>query len=102
MTAKQKLERLQSAHKNLHETLDSFFKMLGHFTDGPFSDAIFGMERAAIQATADSIGVEFDVLEWFIYENKWGNDKIHCQRDNGERVVIDSIDSFLQFEGVHG
>jgi hypothetical protein len=97
MTNHAKLKRLKDAHSKLYSTLDKFCD-LGMAFDGPLPDAVHSIESVAIAATAESVGVSVESLEWFIYDNQWGKRKRVCCYPGKEDVVIDSIKAFLKFE----
>jgi hypothetical protein len=97
-TAEKKLEELREVKQALYEKERDIDKLLG--TGGSFITAIDNMESLAVKRTAESIGVEVEALEWFIYENNWGARKFECSRDGKKMVKMDSIKAFLKFEGI--
>ena len=98
LTPKEKLTRLQKAHDQLRRLEREISKMLGDL-EGPYTDAISEMESVAMRATAESIGIEYEALEWMVWENDWGRHKSKCWDSKDRGMVIDSIEAFLKFEG---
>ena len=99
MTAKEKIERLEKAYKDCDKVLDSLDDVVGIGYEAPLFTAISRLQNVAIRATAESIGLEVEALDWFVFENKFGSKGFVCGKD-GKDVVVDSIDAFLHFEGV--
>jgi len=99
MTAKEKIEHLKSAIEDCDKVYDTLRDVLGASPETPLFYAISRLQYVAIRATAESIGLEIEALEWFVLENEFGSKGFVCGKD-GKEVVVDSIDAFLHFEGV--
>lgn len=99
MTAKEKIECLKKAFEDCDKVLDAIDDAVGISPEAPLFTSISRLQNIAVRATAESIGMEEEVLDWFVYENRFGATEHVCEKD-GVEVVIDSIDAFLQFEGV--
>lgn len=99
MTAKEKIECLQKAFEDCDKVLDAIDDAVGISPEAPLFTAISRLQNITVRATAESIGMEEEVLDWFVRENRFGATGHVCEKD-GVEVVIDSIDTFLQFEGV--
>ncbi len=99
MTAKEKIECLKKAFEDCDKILDAIDDVVGISPEAPLFRSICRLQNITVRATAESIGMEPEALDWFVYENRFGAKKFKCGKD-GVETVIDSIDAFLQFEGV--
>lgn len=99
MTAKEKIERMKQAFEDCDKVIDAIDDAVGISPEAPLFTAISRLQNITVRATAESIGMEEEVLDWFVRENNFGATRHVCEKD-GVETVIDSIDAFLQFEGV--
>lgn len=99
MTAKEKIERMKQAFEDCDKALNILESAVGIILESPLYKTISRLQDVTVIATADSIGIETEALDWFVYENNFGATGHVCEKD-GVETVIDSIDAFLQFEGV--
>lgn len=99
MTAKEKIECLKKAFEDCDKVLDAIDDAIGIRPEAPLFTAISRLQNITVRATAESIGIEPEVLDWFVIENSFGATGHVCVKD-GVEAVIDSIDAFLKFEGV--
>jgi len=99
MTAKEKIECLKKAFEDCDKVLDAIDDAVGISPEAPLFTAISRLQNITVRATAESIGMEPEALDWFVIENRFGATGHVCVK-GGVEVVVDSIDAFLQFEGV--
>lgn len=97
-----KIERLREAMAGIETVLDILDDQVGLDPEGPLHSAIAQLIAVATLATAESVGVDREAFDWFVFESHFGREALACQRPGGEEVVIDGIESFLAFEGVEG
>jgi len=51
-----------------------------------------------IDLTAEQTGIDMHALNWFVFENNCGKNKMSSAWPGKEMRVIDSIDAFLDFQ----
>jgi hypothetical protein len=66
--------------------------------ESPIHEGFFKMQNLALDGFADKSGIHSDAVHWFVYENLWGAKGLIAKQNNGEPIVIGSVDTFVRFE----
>lgn len=98
MTPQGRLEELQAAYRKADNIFDALEKLGAITIEGPLASVMYDSLALASKATSEVIGLEYGALEWFIWENEWGKKGLTASKEDGNKVVIDSIEAFLKFE----
>ena len=72
MTAKEKIECLKKVFEDYDKILDAIDDVVGISPEAPLYEAISRLQNIAVRATAESIGMDPEVLDWFVIENSFG------------------------------
>jgi len=96
----EKLKALQvitDRFKAVSEKLEEFFG--GNIWDCEFGECVTEAIDLALVLAAETIGITPESLSWFVWENDFGKKKLSvCIDDQHNETVVDSIETFLQFE----
>lgn len=95
MNKKEIIQKVIDSHKKREELLDKFQELFG-YTNGVFCyDVLLDVEDLNLKLASQLIGDECEWLEWFIYENKCGENG-HIAGYEGNLIPIKSIDNLLE------
>ena len=96
----EKLKALQvitDRFKAVSEKLEEFFG--GNIWECEFGECVTEAIDLALVLAAETIGITPESLSWFVWENDFGKKKLSvCIDDQHDETVVDSIETFLQFE----
>ncbi len=96
----EKLKALQvitDRFKNVSDKLTEFFG--GNIWECEFGECVTEAIDLALVLAAETIGITPESLSWFVWESDFGKKKLSaCIDDQSNETVIDSIETFLQFE----
>ena len=95
MNKKEIIQKVIDSHKKREELLDKFQELFGFSDDGAFYDTIFQLEDLNLKLASQLIGDECEWLEWYIYENKCGENGYEAGYE-GNLIPIKSIDNLLE------
>ena len=91
------LQVITDRFKDVSDKLEQFFG--GNIWECEFGECVTEAIDLALELTAESVGIEPASLSWFVWESDYGKKKLSaCIDDQHDETVIDSIETFLQFE----
>lgn len=102
MNKKQKVKivaELKNILKENEKELSNIYNIFGANPDGNFQRSVFKLQDFAIKQTSKIIGDNEEWLDWFIYENDWGEKAFEAGYDDNLKEIktiddlVDLLDS---------
>lgn len=91
------LYRIKAAATAFDETWDKVCEFFHAHPESPLFESFAKMETAALDMFALASGIHADAVNWFVYDNEWGN-KAHGVLHGAVLIPMDSIEAFVAYE----
>lgn len=95
--ALRKLRTMKTSLQELNTAFEVLYDAVGSDPDSRLNTAVVRIVDLMLSTLAENIEVSSESLSWLVLENAWGDKQLSDSID-GIDFVIDSLESFLEFE----
>ena len=90
------ISKFKELYNKQEKCIDDLIKV-GFSVESQISEIIYETNDFCINMLSDKYGIDTDNIFWFIFDNKFGKDKMICKVYDKE-YIIDSAETFYDFE----
>jgi len=87
---------LQEALSKFNAEVDRVATVIPNIFETTVYDSVGLIIDDYINSVADVIGIESEVLVWWVYDCDFGNKPRECVMQDGTKILCDSITSFMK------